>query len=384
MKKVTKAISLAVIVSVAAAIVMIVERRSEHEEASREHKPAAPHEPGIVRFGAGAPQLSSIRSLVVNAVSMPSADPVNGRFAYDENVTSRISSPLTGRVIKLNADVGRTVNRGAALLEIDAPELAAAEADLSKTKSDEHRAKLAYERTRTLYEREVIARKELELAEAEFQQAQADNHRAALRMRNLYASGNENGRFLLRSPISGMVVDRQVNLGQEVRPDLQNPLFVVTDLSRLWVYADVPEKSLGNIHVGQTVSLETDAYPEQKFQAKVERIGMVVDPSTRRVQVRCTISNQDLRLKPEMFARVSFMADGERKGIEIPNTSLVIDGIYSWVFVEKSAGVFEKRQVKLIGRGNDHSFVESGLAAGEKVVTEGALLLNSEAAEHAQ
>ena len=384
MKKITKVVSLAVIVTVAVAVVMFVEQRSEHAELSHERKPAAHHEPGVVRFGAGAPQLSSIRSLAVKAVSIPSADPVNGRFAYDENVTSRISSPLSGRVIKLDADVGRTVSKGAVLLEIDAPELAAAEADFSKTKSAEHRAKLAHDRARTLYEREVIARKDLELAEAEFQQAQADNRRAAQRMRNLYASGNENGRFLLHSPIAGMVVERQVNLGQEVRPDLQSPLFVVTDLSRLWVYADVPEKSLGNIHVGQTVSLETDAYPEQKFQAKVERIGMVVDPSTRRVQVRCTISNQDLHLKPEMFAKVSFMADGERKGMEIPNTSLVVDGVYSWVFVEKSAGVFEKRQVKLIGRGSDHSFVESGLVVGEKVVTEGALLLNSEVAEHAQ
>ncbi len=380
----TKVVSLAVTAGIAVAVVMFVEWRSEHEEASREKKPAAVHEPGIVRFSPGAPQLSSIRTAIVNAVPIPTADPVNGRFAYDENLTSRISSPLTGRVIRVDADVGRVVKQGATLLEMDAPELAAAEADQAKAKSAEHRAKLANERARTLFEREVIARKELELAEAEYQQAQADQRRAVLRMRNLNASGNENGRFLLRSPLSGMVVERQVNPGQEVRPDLDHPLFIVTDLSHLWVYADVPEKSLGNIHVGQTVSLETDAYPEQKFQARVERIGMVVDTATRRVQVRCAISNNDLRLKPEMFARVSFLADGERKGIEVPNTSLVIDGVYSWVFVEKSPGVFEKRQVKLNGRGSDHSFVESGLAAGEKVVTEGALLLNSEAAEHAQ
>ncbi len=148
--------------------------------------------------------------------------------------------------------------------------------------------------------------------------------------------------------------------------------------------SDVPEKNLANVHLGQTVSLETDAYPDQKFQAKVDRIGLVLDPSTRRVQVRCTVHNKDLRLKPEMFARVSFLASGERKGVEVPNTSLVIDGIYSWVFVEKAVGVFEKRMVKLAMRGNDHSFVESGIVEGDKVVVEGALLLNSEAAEHTQ
>jgi cobalt-zinc-cadmium efflux system membrane fusion protein len=85
-----------------------------------------------------------------------------------------------------------------------------------------------------------------------------------------------------------------------------------------------------------------------------------------------------------MFARVSFLAGGERKGVEVPNTSLVIDGIYSWVFVEKAVGEFEKRKVKLALRGNDRSFVESGIIEGDKVVVEGALLLNSEASEYAK
>ena len=380
----TKVISFATVVVIAGGIVITVQKRAAHEEAEHENKPAEVHQPGVVKFAAGAPQMNSIRSEIVKSVAMPSADPVNGRFTYDEDVTSRVSSPITGRVITLRSDIGQQVGRGAALLEIDAPDLAAAEADLSKAQSEEHRKKLAFDRARNLHEKEVIARKDFEAAEADFQQAQADTRRADLRMRNLNASGPQNGRFILRSPIAGTVVDRLVNPGQEVRPDLEKPLFVVTDFSRLWVIADVPEKSLANVHLGQTVSLETDAYPDQKFQAKVDRIGLVLDPSTRRVQVRCTVQNKDLRLKPEMFARVSFLAGGERKGVEVPNTSLVIDGIYSWVFVEKAAGVFEKRMVKLAMRGNDHSFVESGLVEGDKVVVEGALLLNSEAGEHAQ
>jgi len=380
----TKVISFATVVVIAGGIIITVQKRAAHEEAEHETKSAEYHQPGVVKFAVGAPQMNSIRSEIVKSVAMPSADPVNGRFTYDEDVTSRVSSPITGRVISVRSDIGQQVGRGAALLEIDAPDLAAAEADLSKTQSEEHRKKLAFDRARILHEKEVIARKDFEAAEADYLQAQADTRRADLRMRNLNASGPQNGRFILRSPIAGTVVDRLVNPGQEVRPDLEKPLFIVTDFSRLWVVADVPEKSLANVHLGQTVSLETDAYPEQKFQAKVDRIGLVLDPTTRRVQVRCTVKNNDLRLKPEMFARVSFLASGERKGVEVPNTSLVIDGIYSWVFVEKAEGVFEKRRVKLALRGNDHSFVESGIVEGDKVVIEGALLLNSEAGEHAQ
>jgi cobalt-zinc-cadmium efflux system membrane fusion protein len=384
MKPITKIVSLVSILAVSAGIVLLVQTLSSQKEAALETQPKTVQEPGIIRFAAGAPQLASIRAEAVKALPMPTADPVNGRFVFDENATSRVSSPLTGRVIRLHAEVGERVAKGAVLLEIDAPDLAAAEADLAKAKSDELRKKLAYERARNLHDNEVIARKEFEAADADYQQAKADSQRAALRLRSLNASGHENGRFLLRAPVAGVVVERQVNTGQEVRPDLQNPLFLITDISRLWVSADVPEKNLANVHVGQTVSLETDAYPDQHFTAKVERIGVMVDPGTRRVQVRCTVNNSDLRLKPEMFTRVSFLADGERKGLQVHNTSLVIDGIYNWVFVEKSAGVYEKRKVTLAGRGNEHSFVDGGLAEGERVVTEGALLLNSEAAADAQ
>ncbi len=385
MKKHTKLLVSFVFLLVAAGTVYVVQRRSDLEEAAaNSRQKVVSHEPGIVRFGAGEPQLSAIRAETVNAEPMPTADPVNGRIVYDENATSRISSPLTGRVLRLLAGVGDTVKRGASLLEIDAPELANAEADQQKAISEEMRKRLAYERAKRLHDNEVIARKEFEAAEADYYQAQADTRRASARLRNLQASGHEDGKFVLRSPLAGIVVERNANPGQEVRPDLEQPLFLVTDISRLWVLADIPEKHLANVHVGQTVAVESDAYPERHFSARVERVGIAVDPVTRRVQVRCSIANADGKLKPEMFVRVSFLADGERKGIRVHNTSLVTEGIYVYVFVEKSAGTFEKRRVKLALRGNDHSFVESGLQEGEHVVTEGALLLNSEAAADAQ
>ena len=384
MKNMKKIILLVVIVAAAAGIVSIVQKRSAVKEAAEEQPKTHKHEPGIVHIAAGETQLSSIRAEAVSVQAMPAADPVNGRLVYDENATSRVSSPLQGRVITLRAGVGDRVAKGAALLDIDSPDLANAEADLAKASSDELRKRLAYERAKRLQENDVIARKDFEASEADYAQSQADTRRASLRLRNLQASGHENGKFILRSPIQGIVVERVANPGQEVRPDLQDPLFLITDISRLWVLVDVPEKNLANVHLGQTVSLETDAYPEQQFRAIVERIGVSVDPVTRRVQVRCTIKNADGKLKPEMFARVSFLADGERKGIRVPNTSLITEGIYTFVFVEKQPGTFEKRQVKLALRGNDHSFVENGLADGERVVTEGALLLNSEAAVDAQ
>lgn len=384
MKRSIKLILLIAIVAVAVSIVFYVRQRHELQEAAANQAKRASTTPGIVRFAVGAPQLAAIRTEAVRTEPMPVADPVNGRLVYDENATSRVTSPLLGRVIALRAGVGDQVTKGAALLEIDSPDLANAEADLAKASSEELRKKLAYERNRRLHDHEVIARKELEAAEADYQQAQADTRRASLRLRNLQASGHQNGKFVLRSAISGVVVERNANPGQEVRPDLGAPLFLISDVNRLWVLVDVPEKALASVHAGQRVTIDTDAYPDQHFVATVERIGVAVDPVTRRVQVRCTIMNPDGKLKPEMFARVSFLASGERKGIRIPNTALVTDGLYTSVFVQTGDGIFEKRKVSLALHGNDLSFVESGLNEGDQVVVEGALLLHSEEAADAR
>jgi cobalt-zinc-cadmium efflux system membrane fusion protein len=100
--------------------------------------------------------------------------------------------------------------------------------------------------------------------------------------------------------------------------------------------------------------------------------------------VRCSVDNPDRKLRPEMYARVSFLADGGRSALPLPNGGLVVEGIHSYAFVETEPGVFRKREVGIGLQGRDESYVESGIEPGERVVTEGALLLNAEAASHAR
>lgn len=346
--------------------------------------PAAPREPGVLRYAAGAPQLAALRIEAAASLPLPVSEPLNGRLALDETRTARISSPIAGRVLALKAEAGDRVARDAVLLQADAPDLAAADADWRKAQADEKRKKLAFERARNLLEHEVIPQKDVESADADYRQASAETRRTALRMKSLHASGNENGSFSLRSPLAGVVVERQVTPGMELRPDLPNPLFVVSDPSRLWLLVDVPERSLARIKPGQKVSLETDAYPESHFAGTVDRIGYALDPATRRIQVRCTVNNTDGRLRPEMYARVAFLSDSGRNAVALPNTGLVIEGVNTYAFVEKTPGVFEKRQVSLALRGRELTYIDAGLLAGERVVVEGALLLNAEMAIHAR
>lgn len=384
MRKTLQTIATLALIGAVAAGAIFATRLHAADQPAADPVPARLAEPGVLRFDAGAPQLSALRIETAVAMPLPMAEALNGRLALDENRTARISSPIAGRVLKLVAEPGDRVARNAVLLQADAPELAAADADWRKAQADEVRKKLAYERARNLLAHEVVPQKDVEAADADYRQAAAESRRTGLRMRSLHASGAENGSFSLRTPLAGVVVERQVTPGMELRPDLANPLFVVSDPSRLWLLVDVPERSLAQVRPGQKVSLETDAFPGARFGATVDKVGYALDPATRRVQVRCTVENPDGRLRPEMYARVSFLSDSGRSAIAVPNAGLVTEGINTYAFVEASPGVFRKRQVGLALRGRETSHVDSGLQAGDRVVVEGALLLNAEMASHAR
>ncbi|GAB3471837.1 hypothetical protein GCM10027321_44130 [Massilia terrae] len=330
-------------------------------------------------------QRAFLKIAPVTAQPVPLADPVAARIAYDETRTSRISSPVLGRVVAARVEVGDTVQAGQVLAELDSPDLAGAQADMRKALADEERKRLALERARQLYGADVLARRDLENADADFRQADAETRRARQHVHNLNAEGAGDGRYALRAPLAGIVADKQVNPGQEVRPDQPAPLLVVSDLRHVWAIADVPEKLAVALRRGQDVLLETDAWPGQQFKARIDRIAVAVDPATRRVQVRCALDNPDGRLKPDMFARVAFVSgDAGAKAYQLPNTALFTEGAYSYVFIETGPGIFQKRRVNVKVGGAERSYVTDGLAGGEQVVVEGALLLNAEAASHAR
>ena len=377
-------VTLAIIAAASASAILGASRLNAANQPAADTAPAHASEPGVLRYGANAPQLSALRIETAAEMPLPMAGALNGKLALDENRTARISSPIAGRVLKLLAEPGDRVARNAVLLQADAPDLAAADADWRKAQADELRKKLAFERARNLFAHEVAPQKDVEAADADYRQAVAESRRTALRMKSLHASGSENGSFSLRTPLAGVVIERQVTPGMELRPDLPNPLFVISDPSRLWLLVDVPERSLAQVSPGQKVSLETDAWPDTRFAATVEKVGYALDPATRRVQVRCTVENPDGRLRPEMYARVSFLSDSGRRAIAVSNAGLVTEGINTYAFVEASPGVFRKRQVSLALRGRETSYVDTGLRAGERIVAEGALLLNAEMASHAR
>ena len=334
----------------------------------------------ILQYAAGAPQLSAIHSEPVQRVPVPLADPLNGKVTYNENLTARIAAPISGRVLAIKAELGDSVRAGQALLLMDAPDLGNAIADTEKANADVRLKQLALARARTLYQGEAMARKDMEAAESDYTAANAEARRAALRLKNLMPNGmnDTNEGYALRSPIAGVVAQRQVNPGEEIRPDLADPLFIITNPNQVWVTIDLPENLLGKARLGRPVSIVVDAYPNKQFNGHIEKVAPALDPVTRRVTVRCSVDNTDNLLKPEMYARVTLIADISKTAFRIPNTAMVTEGLYSYVFIEHAPGLLQKRRITLIAQDRDFSYAVDGLQANDRIVTAGALLLNSE------
>ncbi len=327
-----------------------------------------------------SPQEANLKIEMVTEMVAPTAEPFNGKISFDENFTSRVSSPILGRVTKLHAQLGETVKAGQALVSIDSPDLGSAIADYRKAMADLELKHKALTRSQMLLDGGVIAHKDFESSEADMAQSQAEATRAKSRLKNLNidsngAAGAET--FSLKAPMAGVIVDRQINVGNEVRPDAIAPLFTITNPSHLWATIDLPERDLNKIFIGQPISIQVDAYPTEVFLGKVQSIGTMVDPVTRRIQVRCSVDSKN-KLKPEMYARITPLNNRNQKAIRIPNSALITEGLYSYVFVETSPGHLKKRRVTLDVQEREYATVKNGLAVGEKVVISGAILLNSE------
>jgi cobalt-zinc-cadmium efflux system membrane fusion protein len=320
-----------------------------------------------------------IQETRLELTSAPVAEPVVGKIAYDETRTARITSPIPGRVISAIPALGGAVKAHDPLVELDSPDLGQAKEDYANAVADQRLAEEAYRRAQVLYQGDVLPRKELQQAEDNVTRARNAVQRTKMHLHNLGVADNEiNDRYMLRTPIAGVITERHVNPGMEVRPDLPDPLFVVSDIASLWVLMNVFEKDLGLIHPGKQVLVSVPAYPNEKFPATIEYIDKVVDETTRTVKVRCILPNPDGKLLPAMYASVEVQSDSDNRAIVAPLSALFTEGEGDQVFVKIGDGHYRRRDVKVGLRLRDRAVIQNGLKPGETIVSQGALLLRAE------
>lgn len=358
------------------------EHGEEHEHEKAEH---AEHEasPGVVRID--HEMLRDLRVTTAKAEARTAGERVTvlGELGVNQDAYAEVAAPVPARVVKVLVSAGDTVKAGQPLVALHSPELGKARAEYQAARSRADLAAKALARKRELAADKLVPEREVREAESESASADAEV-RVVLASLKAFGSVAEAGvgdasRLILRSPVAGEVIERQVVMGQLADPS--RTLFRIGDLSRLWLTAHVFERDAVRVRVGGKASVSFAALPGRAVEAKVALIGREVEQSSRTIPVRLEVPNDELTLRPGMSATVALpLGDDTESVVTVPIASVQRVGEGWVVFIPKGEeGVFE---IRPIGRGRELGGdveVLTGLTANETVVVDGAFLLKAEA-----
>lgn len=291
-----------------------------------------------------------------------------GQFQVDERRLSTVTAKFEGYIERLHVNAtGQPVKRGQPLMQVYSPELVAAQEEYliawHGRQSLEQGTEESLVGVGRLAEGALRRLRNWDISDAELQRLQREGK--AARTLTLYA------------PAGGVVLEKVAVQGMRFMPG--EPLFKIADLSSIWLMADVFEQDLGLVHVGQSVKIAVDAYPEKEFSGKIAYIYPTVAPETRTARVRVELANPGGMLKPDMYASVQLVSGhGQARAVTVPDSAVIDSGTRQIVLVQRAEGLFEPREVKLGQRGDGYAEVLQGVAEGEQVVVRANFLIDAE------
>ncbi|HCI52319.1 MAG TPA: efflux transporter periplasmic adaptor subunit [Gallionella sp.] len=329
--------------------------------------------------------LKRLTILAVGEGEMADTVRVPARIEVDEQRVARIGAAVTGRLTEIHAELGQRVRRGEVLAILHSAELSTSQLAYLKAVSQEGLQLRAVARAKLLFESDVISSAELQKRESELLQAEAERQTSHDQLRvlgmteadikQLASTRSVHSVSSVIATIDGVVIERKITQGQVVQP--ADALFTVADLSHVWLVAEIPEQQAGLVRAGGVTEAEIPALGDQAIKGRLIFVSDTVKPDTRTVTARMDVENADRLIKPGMLASM-LIRGALHKRLMVPVVAVVHDGSQDYVFVQKDAQHFELRQVKLGQENAGVAPVISGLAEGEKIVTEGAFHLNNE------
>ena len=355
---------------------------------------------GLQRYTPSPAEWASLTIQPVTKRAFRAEHVTEGKIAVDEDRSTPVFSPYAGRVTKLLARPGDRVVQGQPLFVIEAADTVQAQNDfiaamtgLNKARSALDLAQLQHKRAKDLFEGKAVPLKDYQQAEANLIQAQNDlrsTQTALEAARNklrilgftdeaistFQDKGSINREITIFSPITGTVVQRKIGPGQYVNAGASDPVFVIGDLSTVWLTAFVRETDASNVSVEQEITFNVLALPGHPLTARINYVSAAIDPATRRLLVRATIDNKDGRLKPEMFANVTIYSASDHPAIGVPKQALIYEGDQVRVWVAHEDKTIELRQIKPGLTNGDLVEVEGNLKPGEQIVTKGSLFID--------
>jgi len=355
---------------------------------------------GLSRYTPSPAEWASLTIQPVTELAFRAEHVTEGKIAIDEDRSTPVFSPYAGRVTKVLARPGDTVVKGQPLFVIEAPDTVQAQNDfiaamaaMNKAKSALDLAQLQGTRAKDLFEGKAVPLKDYQQSQATLIQAENDMRssqtameaaRNKLRILGLTEEDiaifqekrSINPETTIFAPIAGTVVQRKIGPGQYVTAGASDPVYVIGDLSTVWLTAFVRETDCANIAVGQEVTFNVLALPGKTIPARINYVATAIDPTTRRLMVRATIDNKKGLLKPEMFANVTIYSASDHPAVGVPKQALIYEGDQVRIWVAREDKSIELRQIKPGLTNGDLVEVVGNLKPGEQIVTKGSLFID--------
>jgi len=326
-------------------------------------------------------QMAHVQVLTVQPTTLPRSLRLTGAVAYNSFRTTPVITQVSGPVSKVVVVPGQKVHQGQPLLYVASPDYSQLRTNYLKAKDAYALAQKTYARARDLYEHKAIAEQNLEQAQSAEVQASGDlaSAQAALKVMGItdpdtLVQGPPSFEVPVKAPISGEVVEQDVSSGQLIQPGTTQ-CFMISDTGSVWVLVNIYQKDLPYVHVGDTVTIQTDAYPGV-FHGRISYVAASLDPNTRTLQARIETNNPGEKLKKDMYVVATVNAGMIANAIALPDAAVLRDSENQpFVYAATSSNQFGRRQVTLGESMNGQTEITSGLKAGDKVIGNGSLFL---------
>ncbi|MDR6369422.1 cobalt-zinc-cadmium efflux system membrane fusion protein [Chryseobacterium bernardetii] len=290
------------------------------------------------------------------------------------NHYAEIASPFSGRITQSFIQLGQNISAGSPLFEILSSDYFSVQKDYTDALNDVQLAEKNYRRQQDLVKHGVGIQKELDEAETDFKNKKTSlsNASSALKVYNS-KGGGLGSPLVVRAPINGEIISNKIVNGQYLKGDA-DPVMIIAELSKVWISGDVKEKDIRFVNTGDQVSVKVSAYPDRNITGKVYHINEIVDEDTRSIKVLIECDNPDRKLKPGMYATVSFSTTPE-KTVMIPITALMQQDDSQYVWVKTGKSQYAKRPVTTGETDQKTVRITSGIKLGETIMTEGGIYM---------
>jgi cobalt-zinc-cadmium efflux system membrane fusion protein len=351
---------------------------------SKTAEAANPNSGGSLLFTVPAEQMSHLQVVTVQPTTLRRVLRLSGAVAFNAFRTTPVITQVSGPVSRMVAQPGEVVRKGQPMLYLASPDYSQLRANYLKARDAFDLSDKNYARSKDLYAHNAIAERDLQAAESARTQAQADMVAAQQALTIIGISNPEtviskpaSPEIPLLAPIGGEVVERLVSPGQVVQAG-NTQCFTISDMSTVWVLANVFQDDLAYVHVGDPVTITTTTYPGEEFRGKISYVSEGLDPASRTVQARVVTQNPGRRLKKDMYVTVTVAAGAIKNALAVPDSAVLRDEEnepFVYVAVNQANHQFARRMVKLGESNHGMSQILDGLKPGEQVVGDGSLFL---------